>query len=580
MWGISFGISLGILILACFTILLIKFKHKNTFARSMQILMVGVFLSAGVLFLPVYTSIFQNDVGSLWKTILLSVHTAIRLFVVDCDFEMILSLSGQMPSQLYSAYALLSAVLFVFAPTLTCGFILSFFRNILTYYSILLHFKKDVYVFSELSENSVALAESIRKKQKQAILLFTSVVEVDDGTYEWKEKARQLKAHCLKDDITALHLKHHSRTSKMYFFIMGSNEGENVESALSMIPQYRRREHTRIYVFASSFEGEMLLNSIPHGQLKVRRVDKEQLLIFHTLYNSGEAIYAVSEPEKTISAVVVGLGRYGLEMLKALTWFGQMDGYHLVIHAYDENRNAEAIVSRACPELMQSDKNGVLVKGEAAYQIDIHSGINVLSAAFIESIHTIPTPTYVFVALGSEHKNMETALQLRTHLARKGIQPKIQVAFYDTYDARSLQNTKNFKGQSYQIEVVGDVKSIYSENMIINSELEAKALKRHMKWGREEDFWAYEYNYRSSIACEIHKKMKSYCKIPGADLPVEERTESEKEIIRILEHKRWNAYMRSEGYCYGEKRDDIAKTHPCLIPYDELSEEEKRKDDD
>jgi len=29
---------------------------------------------------------------------------------------------------------------------------------------------------------------------------------------------------------------------------------------------------------------------------------------------------------------------------------------------------------------------------------------------------------------------------------------------------------------------------------------------------------------------------------------------------------------------YGQRRDDLAKTHPCLVPYDELPESEKTYD--
>ena len=47
-----------------------------------------------------------------------------------------------------------------------------------------------------------------------------------------------------------------------------------------------------------------------------------------------------------------------------------------------------------------------------------------------------------------------------------------------------------------------------------------------------------------------------------------------------MEHRRWNAYMRSEGFTYAEKRNNLAKTHNCLVTYDDLSLEEKAKDDD
>ena len=49
---------------------------------------------------------------------------------------------------------------------------------------------------------------------------------------------------------------------------------------------------------------------------------------------------------------------------------------------------------------------------------------------------------------------------------------------------------------------------------------------------------------------------------------------------RIAEnvHEVWAKARMDEGWIYGEKRDDIHKKHPCLVPYDELPEEEKEYD--
>jgi len=43
-------------------------------------------------------------------------------------------------------------------------------------------------------------------------------------------------------------------------------------------------------------------------------------------------------------------------------------------------------------------------------------------------------------------------------------------------------------------------------------------------------------------------------------------------------HEVWAASRIAEGWAYGEKRDDIAKTTPCLVPYEELPESEKEYD--
>ena len=43
-------------------------------------------------------------------------------------------------------------------------------------------------------------------------------------------------------------------------------------------------------------------------------------------------------------------------------------------------------------------------------------------------------------------------------------------------------------------------------------------------------------------------------------------------------HEVWAETRISQGWTYGEERNDAEKKHPCLVPYEELSEEEKEYD--
>ncbi len=43
-------------------------------------------------------------------------------------------------------------------------------------------------------------------------------------------------------------------------------------------------------------------------------------------------------------------------------------------------------------------------------------------------------------------------------------------------------------------------------------------------------------------------------------------------------HEVWAETRIKQGWKYGEQRNDELKTHPCLVPYEELSEEEKGYD--
>ena len=56
------------------------------------------------------------------------------------------------------------------------------------------------------------------------------------------------------------------------------------------------------------------------------------------------------------------------------------------------------------------------------------------------------------------------------------------------------------------------------------------------------------------------------------------------ELVKLMEkiaenvHDNWAELRISEGWTYGEKRDDVKKTTPCLLPYDELPDSEKEYD--
>lgn len=43
-------------------------------------------------------------------------------------------------------------------------------------------------------------------------------------------------------------------------------------------------------------------------------------------------------------------------------------------------------------------------------------------------------------------------------------------------------------------------------------------------------------------------------------------------------HEVWSAGRIKEGWKYGETRDDVKKTHPCLVPYEDLPSSEQEYD--
>lgn len=50
------------------------------------------------------------------------------------------------------------------------------------------------------------------------------------------------------------------------------------------------------------------------------------------------------------------------------------------------------------------------------------------------------------------------------------------------------------------------------------------------------------------------------------------------EMIAKNVHEVWSAGRMKEGWTYGEVRNDAELQHPCLVPYEDLTEAEKEYD--
>lgn len=596
-WIISFILSIAFIGAG---IVLLAIMRKNNFSvggliTPFNALFVGAILASYVLSLPVNLFTLAGEQFGVFKASLISLHNVFQMFSMDAGYGDLAEIVGQavaigdISAEFAPYYLAYSSILFVADPILTFGFILLLFKHLFAYFKYLFSYSKDVYVFSELNPKSLVLAKDIKKNHPKALIVYTDVFDGEDElSFELIESAKKLKALTFRKDIAAVNFDQHSKKAEIFFFAIGKDETENTNQALALIKKYKDRENTNLYVFCSNIVGALILATPMEMKMRVRRIDEAHSLVSRQLYENGYSFFENALPienssDKQISAVVVGMGAYGTEMIRSLAWFCQMDGYKIKINGFDKDPDALKKLSAICPELMDDEHNGTEVFTEAQYDIKIHSGISVGTTSFTDKINEIKDATYVLVCIGNDELNIETAITLRTLFERMGISPKIQAVVHNDMLKGLLTGVTNFRGQAYDVEFIGDDESSYTEDVIIDNELEMDALSRHKKYGKEEDFWKYEYNYHSSVASAIHLKARIACKIPGADKSEDELTPEEADIIEVLEHRRWNAYMRSIGYVYSgdpdsKTRNDLAKKHHNLTPFKILSEEDKRKD--
>lgn len=567
-------ISLGSLIISS---LLAVFRHrifgKSKNVKPIYILLSGAFAATLVIMLYVdYKPAVHGDNTTLF----LALFHSVQVMVLGYDFEALYESINIAAKYSSLAYFYIS-VLFFLTPVYTFGFVLSFFESITSHLRYLLHRNSDMYILSDLSEKSLVLARSIRAKFPKSVIAFMS--DTSDELFDLKEETKKIGALRFKKDFADVGLKFHGKNAKATFFAICEDETVNIEKSLKIIGNFSKRANTELYVFSTSQAGQLLLDSVKSGNMKVRRINEDRSMAYSLINN--ELItehYTEKDNKKIISSLIVGFGGYGSELTKALLWCSQLPGYESELNIIDKSPVAESCFRAECPEIMLLNNNTEL--GESKYSLKFYNDIDVNTYEFAETVSALSNTSAVYVSLGNDELNIETAIKIRIIFERIGVYPVIRAMVHSDVKCRMLNENAlaNHRGESYDIEIIGNVNERFSYDTIVNEELEKLALECHLRLTDSAEkakaetvkFNEYEYFRNSSAATAIHEKYRK-----AANLP--------EEIATVAEHMRWNTYMRTEGFvfsgsCDAKTRNDRAKMHNNLHRFDLLNDEDIDKD--
>lgn len=602
-WNLCFWLSLAAISVSVLLIIRVRTNPR----LAMYIGIAGVILSTTIIVLPYYLSKENLLVGFL-ESLLVS----LKIFIMNDSYtEVSKSVSENLSGGYSFAYTVVIALLYLIAPLLTATFIFEYLSSFFPYLRIRLNKRQDIYLFSELNSNSLALARSINKemkcgnpKVKKGIIAFSGIEKSPDiEKMSLLQVAKEEHFWCIKQQSASLKIQN-DKNRKIHFLQMSENEDKNLNSALMLIDKYKDiNSNVNIYISSSQPEAEVILDSIAKATIQTRIINQSQAYAYH-LFNEIPLFSADVMKNKKISILLIGSGYIGMEILKAATWCGQMDGLNLEINVIDAQANRlKKEFEFECPELMNGE-----------YNINFYEA-DVLTADFQKVLQEkCQDSNYIIVTLGQDDLNIKTALYLRRHYLLSDPEyknwPIITLLVRDEEKFKVISQLKTSSNseerrKGFDLRPFGDTEKLYSYDVLLNSCLDRLALNVHALYESNyrtdseislanilPGFSKYELYRRSNLANALHIQYKLWS--IGLEYVHEDSEQSEVNYILTeeiknklvqLEHKRWVAFQRAEGWrsvtVEGAKkymaagmndkhRHYIAKLHPCICDFDQL----------
>lgn len=379
---------------------------------------------------------FENSINPA----LLSLLNTLQVFINDGStetFESAAAFAQGIGGWLRQAYTFYGALLIVGAPILTFGNVLSMFKGF--FHGIRFGFIKNkrVYIMSQLNNGSITLAKDILsqngKTKPKSVIVFTDVN--DEVNNELISSANAIKAIILKRKINELDL---SRLKHIELFLIGEDENDNINRALAItkeLNESKKEDHTqtiRVFAFAHNRANGCVIDSAEYKNLlsdksiaddnisnetysepdfRLRRVDIVRQFVWNEVQQMG---FFKGGCDRPLSILIVGLGTYGLEFFKTMSWFCYLYDRPLEINIIDKDPNIRSIAERNCPGLLTTADD---IKN---YSVEIFPDIDTETDSFAKLLNEagargkrLRRTTHAVIALGDDNTNTEAAIYLR-----------------------------------------------------------------------------------------------------------------------------------------------------------------------
>lgn len=456
-----------------------------------------------------------------------------------------------------------------------------------------LWFARDHVIICGLGKKGIRLANQFRGKG------FPVVVIEADETNDWIENIRSAGAIVIQGDATDPVLLQKARLNRArYLFAVLADDGENAEIAVQAERLTQLRNFGSLTCFLHIFDSQ-LWHLLREKEFDPQKDSRFRLELFNIFHHGAQLMLGIGTPwnrtpgKKDYQALLVGLGKMGqsLAVEIAQKWRSSPsseDGkLQLTIVDLDAEHKLHILETRY--PLLGST---VTLK---PLSMDINSAaFQGLADSFIKN--GLCSLDSVYICLDDESLSLHTALTLNRKLREYQIPITLRMAESGGL-SKLLRGANEAPGSFTQLEVFDLLDQTCTYELLLNGTHEILARNLHQAYleglprsqgeSVRKDIWrsweelspqTQEKNRRQADRIPLVLAAAGYRIDPLTDWEAAQfrfsegaaGTIDEVALMAPVEHELWCQDLRQDGYQRGKERDDHKKTHPNLVPWEEL----------
>lgn len=526
-------------IVACF--LLMYSSVRKHIINNLMPYACAIFIAGFILYF-----IGFNGEGNESNTIALffrSVTASMEMFVSES--ELIEVEKGAKESQLYMSFF---AVTHFLAICISAAFILHILGiRAISYLKMRLTWrrqKKDLYVFFDLSQESVNLAKDICKSNNKGKdfrivfvktpmedshlerFSFSHILSFADNRNETIEELMEINALLTysrksitigmddkewEETIGLNILRHYIKkyTEDIYFFCLSANEENNINTAVALSKRYSDNERYYIYCHANK---DSITDSLASTNLKF--IDSSSLAVMELKKNVAYQPVSFVNPDtktavatKPFRSMIIGFGETGFEVFRFLYEFSSFVGKDLKENPFHcdiidpKAKQLENSLYLHCPGLEEKvNKDGV-------HTILFHEGTIENNRNVVKEL--ISSVDYIVICTDNEKENLSIGITL-LNLAYKYRSNLEKLAIFigisDNREYKKAQEIAMFynecgkkdkEGNLYEFSLVpfGSKKQLFTYKNIIDEEILNKAKEFYFEYQKTSNLLGTDKEY-------------------------------------------------------------------------------------